>query len=158
VTEEKERDQNRELEELRLLYQVSVSDIAAFKQQQWNITNYGLLLYAAIVAIPKLFNNNAALSYIEYFGLFLAAFVVLASGWFLLGMFATSIQHRRCRLTETRQEFTELFRKCWRGGKPESQITDRPDDKPSLLWFFRTVLGVGFITVSWLLFKFTCAT
>lgn len=34
-------------EELRLLYQVTVSDIAFFKQQQWSISNYALTVEAA---------------------------------------------------------------------------------------------------------------
>ncbi|MBI3898278.1 MAG: hypothetical protein HY308_08270 [Gammaproteobacteria bacterium] len=158
MTEENQKHKS-EMEELRLLYQVTVSDIVTFKQQQWHITNYALLLYVATVSIPKFFSHDdSRLNRTEYFCLFLAAFIVLASGWFLLGMFSSSLRQRQCRLTEIRREFSELFRKCWRGGKPESQVPDTPHDKPSLLWFFRIVLAVGFIAVSWLLFRFACTT
>jgi|KBSMisStandDraft_5_1062788.scaffolds.fasta_scaffold03142_11 hypothetical protein len=41
-------------QELRLLYEVSVADLAFFRQQQWSIANYALLLYAALVGAVKL--------------------------------------------------------------------------------------------------------
>lgn len=39
-----------EKSDLRLLYQISVNDIALFKQQQWRATNYAVLSYVAVVA------------------------------------------------------------------------------------------------------------
>lgn len=46
-------------EELRLLYQVSVSDIAFFKQQKWWGINYILAIFAAILFIAYQFSINA---------------------------------------------------------------------------------------------------
>lgn len=152
---EQQSNEKQKGDELRLLYTACVSEIASFKQQQWQITNYGLLLYATIVSIPKLL---ATLNHVEYFVLFAVAFGILAFGWFLLGLLASSIQLRRERLTEARKQFTPDFMKAWRGGKPEAEARDKPEDKVSLLWFFRAVLVVGFGAACWLLVRYACAT
>ena len=150
--ESKERQVN---DELRLLYASCVSEIAAFKQQQWQVTNYGLLLFAAVASMPKLV---AKLTQLEFFLLYAAAFVVLSAGWYVLGLFSESIQVRRGRLTEIRtKHFTEEFKAAWRYGKSEVQITDEPAEKTNLLWFFRAVYVVGFGAVCWLLSRYACA-
>ncbi len=41
-------------EDLRLLYQLIVQDLAFFKQQQWSTTNYVVLLQAALVGVTQL--------------------------------------------------------------------------------------------------------
>src|SRR5204862_3341833 len=41
----------RDREELRLLYNVSASDIASFKQQQWSVTSHALALHAAFLFV-----------------------------------------------------------------------------------------------------------
>ena len=46
--------ESRAHEELRLLYQVSTSDISYFKTQQWSVTNYTLLVLAALVAAAQI--------------------------------------------------------------------------------------------------------
>lgn len=74
----------RKYEELRLLYTVTISDIASFKQQQWHITNYALLLLAAVVAIQRFLSD---ITQAKYWVLFLAAFGVVIAGWYLLGYF-----------------------------------------------------------------------
>lgn len=149
---ENEKQKN---DELRLLYSACVSEIDSFKKQQWQVTNYGLLLYAAIVSIPKLLGT---LNQVEYFVLFGAAFSVVASGWYLVGVLADSIQVRRKRLTETRKHFTKEFMNAWRYGKTEAEVPDNPEEKLQLLWFFRAVLLVGFGAACWLLVRFACAT
>ena len=59
--ESKEKQVN---DELRLLYTSCVSEIAGFKQQQWQVTNYGLLLFAAVASIPKVVTK---LTQLEFF-------------------------------------------------------------------------------------------
>lgn len=152
---EQQSDEKQKNDELRLLYTACVSEIASFKQQQWQITNYGLLLYAAIVSIPKLL---ATLNQVEYFVLFAVAFGIVASGWYLLGVLANSIQVRRGRLTEARKQFTPEFKNAWRCGKTEAEVPDKPEDKLNLLWFFRAVFVVGFGAACWLLVHYACAT
>ncbi|QQE88782.1 hypothetical protein [Azotobacter chroococcum] len=142
-------------DELRLLYTACVSEIDSFKKQQWQVTNYGLLLFAAIISISKLLGT---LNQVEYFVLFGSAFIVVASGWYLVGVLADSIQVRRKRITETRKQFTKEFMNAWRYGKTETEAPDNPEEKLQLLWFFRTVLLLGFGAVCWLLVRFACAT
>jgi hypothetical protein len=142
-------------DELRLLYTSCVSEIAGFKQQQWQVTNYVVLLFAAVASVPKIITNLAQL---EFFLLYVAAFAVLSAGWYVLGLFSASIQVRRCRLTEIRtKHFTDEFRSAWRYGRTEAEVPDAPAEKTNLVWFFRAVFVVGFATVCWLLSRYACA-
>ena len=151
-----DEDKNIMHEELRLLYSVTVADIAGFKQQQWKITNYGLLLYAAIASIPKLLGK---LTQTEFGLLWLISLAVMITGWVLLRMFHDSLEARWERLTEIRKKhFTEEFRSAWRGGKSEEAVPDDPTNRISLLWFFRAVFLVGFIFDTWILYRMHCAT
>ena len=152
---EQSENEKQKNDELRLLYSACVSEIDSFKKQQWQVTNYGLLLFAAIVSIPKLLGT---LNQVEYFVLLGAAFSVVASGWYLVGVLADSIQVRRKRLTETRKKFTPEFMNAWRYGKTEAEVPDNPEEKLQLLWFFRAILLVGFGAACWLLVRFACAT
>jgi len=154
MTEDNEKEKTKN-EELRLLYSACVSEIDSFKKQQWLATNYGLLLYAAIVSISKLLDT---LNQIEYFALFAAAFGVAACGWYLVGVLADSIQVRRKRLIETRKQFTKEFMNAWRYGKTETEVPDTLEAKLILLWFFRSVFSVSFGAVCWLLVRFACST
>jgi len=152
---EQNQNEKQKNDELRVLYSACVSEIDSFKKQQWQITNYGLLLYAAIVSIAKLLGT---LNQVEYFVLFTAAFIIVASGWYLVGVLADSIQVRRKRLTETRKQFTSEFMRAWRYGKTEAEVPDEPEEKLQLLWFFRAVFLVGFGAACWLLVRFACVT
>jgi hypothetical protein len=64
-------------EDLRLLYSVSVSDIQHFKEQQWKVTNYVLLRFAAIISITKLIDK---LSCLEILLLCIATIIVTIVG------------------------------------------------------------------------------
>ena len=153
--EKKDQDYERKRnDELRLLYTSCVSEIASFKQQQWHVSNYGLLLYASIASTPKLV--AAKLTQFELFLLYVGAFAVLAAGWFFVGMLSSSIQERRGRQTEVRKLFTKEFMNAWRVGRSEIEVPDLAQEKRSLLWFFRMVFVVGFGVTAWLLTKFTC--
>ena len=137
---------------------ISVNDIAGFKQQQWHVTNYGLLLYAVILSIPKIVDD---LLPIEFGILYVASFGVMVAGWYLVGLLHKSIQERRARLVECRKLFTKEFMIAWRGGKSEEEVPDlpdRPEEKTSLVWFSRVIFGIGFLVDSWILYHLTCAT
>jgi hypothetical protein len=144
---------NHSNEEMRLLYQMSVSEIAFFKQQQWRVTNYGLLLYGVIVAIPKILNYN--LFTLEYVVLFLISFAVLAVCWFLVGSLEKSLLKSRTRLVKAKDNFGKEFKDAWKRDMSEHDQV-RPDDKPSLLWLFRSVTCLGFLIVNWLLYRMSC--
>lgn len=142
-------------EEMHLLYQMSVYEIAFFKQQQWRVTNYGLLIYGVIIAIPKILEYKLA-TY-EYYGLFIVAFAVLTVSWLLLGSLEVSLSKGRARLIKAKDSFSKQFKDAWQCGKSEDQSPKGPEDKPSLLWLFRFVMGLGFLIVSWLLYKMACS-
>ena len=139
-------------DELRLLYSTAVGEIAGFKQQQWQIANYGLLIYAAIASMPRLFSSPA--STIERAVLSVGAAAVCIAGWKLVTMFNESIHYRRERLTYMRKhELTETFRQAWRAGKTSEEMPDLPEEKVQLGPFFRGVFIVGFIATVWLLWR-----
>ena len=49
-------------DELRLLYEVTVSDLTYFKTQQWSVANYCMLSYAALVGVATLLRADLRLS------------------------------------------------------------------------------------------------
>ena len=147
-------DEKKHEDELRILYTSCVTEIASFKQQQWQTTNYAILLYVAIAGMPRILGS---VNQIEYFILVVAALAVLSAGWFVLGMLADSIQIRRSRQTEVRKQFTAEFMHAWRYGKSESEIPDSPEEKPNLLWLFRSILMLGFTATCWLLIRYACS-
>ncbi len=104
-------DEKKQGDELRILYTSCVTEIASFKQQQWQVTNYAILLYVAIAGMPRILGS---LNQFEYFVLFVAALAVLSAGWFVLEMLADSIQIRRSRQTEVRKTFTAELMRAWR--------------------------------------------
>lgn len=152
-----EDDTKRKYEELRLLYSVTITDIANFKQQQWKVTNYGLLLYAAIASIPALLQQKLSLA--EYVFLWLTSLAVTITGCVLVWMFHASLKARWERLTEIRKKhFTEEFRSAWRGGRSEEVVPDDPTNRISLIFFFQAVFLVGFLFDTWILYRMHCAT
>jgi len=146
-------DMNKD-EELRLLYQVTVSDLASYKRQQWQVTNYGLLLYAAIISIQKLLGNIFPW---EVFALIIAAIAICASSSLILIKLDKSIKGLRRGLTELRRHFTNEFRIAWEAGRPELNSSDDPDRKLDYTWFFCLILIIGLTAVIWLLIRLTCA-
>ena len=141
-------------EELRLLYECSVSEIAGFKQQQWHVTNYALLLDAALVSIAALMEN---LSGFEYLALLLGALLTLWIAWYLIGVLDESIRVRRERLTEARKHFSDEFMNAWRCGRDKSEIPDNPELKVTLRWLFRYVLSLACLASCWLLIRYATA-
>jgi len=121
-----------------------------YLQQMWKVTNYSLLLYAAIIAITKILTN---LSPREFCVLWIANFAVLIAGSILIWMLHRSLKVRWFRLTETRKPFTEEFKNAWRGGKSEKEMKDNPDVRNSLVWLFQTVIVIGFACDSWILYR-----
>lgn len=130
--------------DLHLLYNVSVQDIAFFKQQQWRVTNYVLLVYAAlfsaVVAVGKPLHpwERAA-------GIMLA----LAAGIFsmrLIRELYQSIEVRRARLQCVRQHLSAEFSECW---KAKEKADDEWINVPLYL-----VIVFGFLIVSWIILSY----
>lgn len=87
-------------EELRLLYSVSVSDIAGFKQQQWSVTSHALAIYAAVVAVGQLLTQP--LVNCERWALLLLVAAAATTGLGVLFNLHRSIEERRERLRKIR--------------------------------------------------------
>jgi hypothetical protein len=121
--------------ELLEFHRMAVSDIAFFKQQQWQVTNYALLLYGAIVAAPKLI--GAPLTGAEYSALWIVSLIVLAAGIFLLLDIEKSLAKGRNRLPAARKYFDqEITLRVYAAGRdPESAIITSKE-RSSLARFF----------------------
>jgi hypothetical protein len=97
--------------ELIALYQVTVQDLAFFKKQQWSITNYALLLDAAIVgALHVVGPTLTSFERVVAAGL---AIVVGVLAWNLVADFAAAIEVRRARLKKTLNFFGATFSEAW---------------------------------------------
>jgi uncharacterized membrane protein len=130
-------------EELRLLYQVSVQDLAFFKGQQWLITNYGILLYATLVGIPQI--PNLSLKPCERLILCLLATALAGTGVFLLWKLERSINARRDRLRKIFKTFTKSFCLAWK-----SKYKD--PDAPTTSIMLGCILVIGAGAVWWLVY------
>jgi hypothetical protein len=141
--------------ELLELHRMAVNDIAFFKQQQWRVTNYSLLLYGAIVATPKLIGN--VLSRIEYSALLVASLAVLIAGILLLQDLEKSLEKGRNRLPAVRKYFDReiTLRAYAAGGDPEKALITSKE-RSSLAPFFTFVLILGFLFTTWILIRLMC--
>ncbi|MCG6975562.1 MAG: hypothetical protein LJE56_04040 [Acidiferrobacterales bacterium] len=130
-------------EELRLLYQVSVTDLEFFKRQQWSVTNYALLLYAAVVGVAQLIDGRA--SEVEKLVLCLVATVVAVLGNYILSLLNKSIEVRKARLQAVRKSFSTTFHSAW-------SAIEKSGEKNSIYWSLRVVMVVGAVLVWWLVY------
>lgn len=135
-------------EELSILYNSCVAEIAGFKSQQWHTTNYGILLYAAVISAAQLAKPTNCLEWVLLYAL---AVGILAAGIFMILTLFSSIHTRRQRLTEIRKHASDSFMVAWGCGKPREQVVDDPDKKLKLTWFFLGIFFVGFGVTIWLL-------
>jgi hypothetical protein len=134
---------DREHTELQLLYTVSVSDLAFFKNQQWQISNYVLLIYAALVGITQLLRMNPLCSSALFLSL-LATAVFVVAVW-ILWQLKLSIEGRRDRLKKIRVVFSKCFQKTW-------EIDKLPNDARNLHACLVGVLAIGLFCVWWLVY------
>lgn len=130
-------------EEMRLLYQTSVTELEFFKRQQWSVTNYALLLYAAIVGVAQLLAGN--IDRTEKLVLCLVASVVGMLGAYILWVLNNSIEVRKSRLEAIHDHFSESFRKVW-------SIEEKPEEALSIYVLLLLVVVVGMSATWWLVF------
>ena len=126
-------------EELRLLYQVSVSDITYFKQQQWSITNYALTIQAALVVVTYQLLKGPFAAW-QLWLLVVLICGVSAACLMAVARLAMSIDARRTRLKNVRARFGAPFNDAW-------QVSKEKDDFQWLLVF---VLVLSAFVGSWL--------
>lgn len=137
-------------EELRLLYSSCVTELIGFKSQQWHTTNYGILLFAAVISISELIKPTRCF---EWVALYTASIIIFGTGWYIISTLFGSIFERRVRLSEIRKKASDDFMICWSGGTPRPQIVDNPNEKIKLGWFFYGVFVLGFSVTMWLLIR-----
>ena len=100
-------------DELRLLYQTSVSDIAFFKQQQFTITNYALTLQAGLLFVAYQVLKPPPLQPFALWSLLFLVCAVSAAGLLVIARLHASIEARRQRLSRVRAHFGRAFVDAW---------------------------------------------
>jgi len=136
-------DQEKSNEELRLLYQTSVTELEFFKRQQWSVTNYALLLYAAIVGMAQLLTGDIGNT--EKLALCLVASVVGLLGAYILWVLNNSIDVRKARLDTMHGYFSDNFRQVW-------SIQEKPEEALSIYVLLLMVMTMGVGAVWWLVY------
>jgi hypothetical protein len=134
---------NRTLEhdQLKLLYQSSVADLAYFKQQQWSLANYALLLFAGLVGAAKLLpviRTSEPLA----FGALVVLTAVACS--VVLWKHEAAIEIRRARLAIVRNVFSEEFNRAW-------GVQGKRDEVVSVAWLLQFALVLGAVVSLWVL-------
>ena len=136
-------------------HQLAAADVAFFKQQQWRVTNYSLVLYGSFLAVPKLLPEDISRN--EFLVLAVMALVVMLASLYVLADLETSLRIGRDRLGRMRRTFDDLVLADWApDGNPQT-ARQKAKDKPTLIWMFRAVIVIGFVVVEWLLFRQACA-
>jgi hypothetical protein len=96
-----------EHEELLVLFQVTAQDISFFKSQQWTLTNYTLVAFAAIVGIPKFIGVSLSCFYQIF--LSIVAVVLATSSLWIMFRLKKSIDERRDRLNRIYDKLSYVF-------------------------------------------------
>lgn len=135
--------ENPEQEEWRLIHQISAQEIDFFKGQQWKISNYGLLLYAAIVGIATLLRCSPTEA--ERWALSALVWIIGACGVYVVWNLHKAIEAQRTRLNVAFDHFSENVRKTLSALNLESRVHA---DVSVLLTI---VLVMGAVITSWLL-------
>jgi len=134
----------REAAELVLLYQVSVSDLAFFKQQQWSVSNYSLLVLAGLCGAMKL-----VVGPIDTVELIVLGALVLATaigGSVMLWSLEAAIEVRRERLRAAREHFSDAFFRAW-------GTRGKLDERVSVCWLLQIVLVAGAAVALWIVHR-----
>lgn len=105
-------------EELRMLYQVTVSDLTYFKTQQWSVTNYALLILAGVIGIAQFLSLSCS----DRIILTSIVMAVTISSLFVLFKLQQSIKVRQSRLEAARYSFSESFKQAWSAELKEQEF------------------------------------
>jgi hypothetical protein len=132
-------------EDLRLLYQVVVQDLAFFKQQQWSVTNYVLLLQAALVGLVTQLTGSTTKRG-ERIAVCVLAAILGFVGVFLLIKLEQSIKLRRVRLSNVRARLSQEFRDCW-------ETPAKPPESATIAVVLGAAMVLGTVIVHWLVWR-----
>jgi hypothetical protein len=131
-------------EELRLLYQVTVNDLAYFKTQQWSVTNYALLVLAGLVAAAQILRPNIAP--LERVGLTCLAVLSAFGTLVVLAKLRRSISVRQARLDALRDSFSGTFNLKW-----AAEVKGR--EYLHAHYFLFAAVPLATALVSWLIYR-----
>ena len=132
--------QNESHEDYRLVVEVVHAEINFLKGQQWHVTNYGLLLYAALVTVSSQFTRPDPC--------ILAIFAVIAGGAAIVVV---------CQLHKSIDKHRELGCRAWKQFPEEWQekfpeyVEERKGVGLDVSAVLITVLGLGLVLSIWLL-------
>jgi hypothetical protein len=127
------------------LFNNGSNHIQFLKKQQWTITYYCLLLYAAIVAVFKTYFTNA--SCVER-GVLLAISTVLCFiGCILIFVFEKSIKEHRIIMDNIYKSFPEEKNIAL------AKTSGSPMDVPLIRFALIASLIIGLVIVGWLLYR-----
>jgi hypothetical protein len=129
-------------EELRMLYQVTVSDLTYFKTQQWSVTNYALALMAGLIGVAQFL--KPALGCSDRVALVVLVIAVTFSSVVVLFKLQHSIKVRQSRLEAARGNFSESFQQAW------AAETKGKEYLHSIFFLYGTVL-TGTLLAVWLI-------
>ena len=121
--------------------------IQFLKKQQWTITYYCLLLYAAIIAMFKTYLTNA--SCIERGVLLAISTVLCLIGCILIFIFEKSMKEHRTIIENIYQSFPEEKTIAF-ASIPSGSA---PTDVPLIRYTLVASLIVGLVIVGWLLYR-----
>ena len=125
----------------------STDHIQFLKKQQWTITYYCLLLYAAIVAVFKTYLTNA--SCFERAVLFAISAVLCVIGCILIFIFEKSMKEHRAILENIYKCFPEERKIAY----AETSSGSAPSDVPLIRFTLIASLIIGLVIVGWLLYR-----
>jgi hypothetical protein len=108
-------------DELRLLYEVTVTDLSYFKTQQWAVANYCMLSYAALVGIANILRPELRRS--DRVVLILFALAACGASLFVLNKLQRSVGTRQSRLDALRENMHSEFVRAWSAQyKPQERL------------------------------------
>lgn len=138
--------------ELHLLYQDSIDNIRFYKQQQWTITNYGILLYVAIVSLHEIFRASGSGPSDFEKGILVAAAVgiLIVAGCLIVGFHKGMVCCRK-RMAKIRDFFDETSIEAW-------EACDKPDHTSmshnfSISAVLIGILLLGMLSVWWITYR-----
>ncbi len=112
---------DRDHEELRMLYGITVTDLSYFKQQQWSVTNYALLAEAGLIGIAQLLGEPLPVADRGVLACLAVAAAVVAL--FVLNKLQRSVSLRQARLDAVRETLGDPFKRAWAAKhKPEDAV------------------------------------
>jgi hypothetical protein len=94
-------------EELQILYSSLLNDIQFYKSQQWSITNYTILIQAALVGISQIFENSHV--YLLNIFLIILSVLVMLVGLTLLSQFEKDRKASKDVKDKILRHFSPLF-------------------------------------------------